>query len=239
MKRFPSALLIFALATCNSFADDSDAEIPPPKEEPRVVNPGPPPGDAIVLFDGTNLDEWKNQKDGGPAPWEIKDGAMTAKTAAIQTKREFGDCQLHVEWATPEVVKGNGQGRGNNGIHLQCRYEIQVLDSYNNPTYYHGQAGAVYKQHAPLVNVSRKPGEWQSYDIVFHAPRFDTDGKLLKPGTFTVLHNGVLIQDHVEILGTTSHIGHPKYTAHPLKQPLALYYHGNEVKFRNIWIREL
>jgi len=217
-----------------------EGEIPPPKDEPRVVEPGPPPSDAIVLFDGEDLSQWKSDKDGGPAKWEVKDGVATVnRTGGISTKQGFGDCQLHIEWATPAEVKGEGQGRGNSGVFLQGRYEIQILDSYNNKTYYHGQAGAVYKQYAPLVNSSRKPGEWQAYDIIYHAPRFDDAGKLLKPGRVTVLQNGVLVQDNVEIMGPTGPPGKPKYEAHPLKQPLGLQDHNNPVRFRNIWIREL
>jgi len=183
------------------------------------------------LFDGKDLSKWKGES-GAEAKWEVIDGVATVNgTGSIQTKQEFGDCQLHVEWASPAEVKGDGQGRGNSGIYLQGRYEIQVLDSYNNKTYFHGQAGGVYKQSAPLVNACRKPGEWQT--------RFDASGKVEKPATVTVLHNGVLIQDHVEILGTTSHAGHPKYGKHPLKQSLSLQDHHNPVKYRNIWIREL
>jgi hypothetical protein len=216
-----------------------EGELPPPKDEPRIINPGPPPSDAIVLFDGKDLSKWKSAE-GGAAKWDIKDGVMTVNgTGSMVTKQEFGDCQLHVEWAAPAEVKGEGQGRGNSGVYLQGRYEVQVLDSYDNKTYYHGQAGAIYKQHAPLVNACRKPGEWQTYDIIFHAPHFDDKGELQKPATVTVLHNGVLIQDHAEILGTSSHTGMPKYAAHPLKQPLTLQDHHNPVRFRNIWIREL
>jgi hypothetical protein len=219
--------------------DDAGKEIPPPKYEPRVIDPGPPPADATILFDGVDLSKWESEK-GGEARWTVKDGVMTVNgTGTIQTRQGFGDCQLHVEWATPAEVKGTGQGRGNSGIFLQSRYEIQVLDSYNNKTYFHGQAGSVYKQHAPLVNVSRKPGEWQTYDIIFHAPRFDAAGKLSRPGTVTVLQNGVLVQDNAEILGGTSHAGAPRYTAHPLEQPLALQDHHNPVRYRNIWIRKL
>ena len=208
------------------------------EEEPRVVSPGPPPADAIPLFDGADLSQWHSER-GGKAAWEVKDGVATVnKTGSIVTRQAFGDCQLHIEWATPAEVKGEGQGRGNSGVIFQGRYELQILDSYQNKTYFNGQAGALYSQYAPLVNVSRKPGEWQSYDVIFHAPRFDESAKLLKAGTMTVLQNGVLVQDHVEIKGPTAHQP-TKYEAHPLKQPLVLQDHGNPIRFRNIWIREL
>jgi hypothetical protein len=227
---FQSTLPIFAA---------EQGEIPPPKDEPRIVNPGPPPADAIVLFDGKDLSQWQSDK-GGEARWEVRDGVATVnKTGSIATKQSFGDCQLHVEWASPEVVKGNGQGRGNSGIYLSGRYEVQVLDSYNNKTYYHGQAGAIYKQYAPLVNVCRPPGEWQSFDIIYHVPRFNEDGSLAKLGTVTVLQNGILIQDHVEIMGSTAPPGAPKYKVHPVKQPISLQDHNTPVRYRNIWIREL
>src|SRR5437016_150361 len=149
------------------------AEIPPPTKEPAMVDPGPPPADAIILFDGKDLSQWKGEKS-GEARWKVADGYMEVNgTGSIATKQEFGDCQLHVEWATPAEVKGEGQGRGNSGVYLQSRYEIQILDSYDNKTYSDGQAAAVYKQHAPLVNACRKPGEWQTYDIIYHAPGFD------------------------------------------------------------------
>jgi len=206
--------------------------------EPRVIDPGPPPADAIVLFDGTDLSKWQGDR-GDPARWEVKDGVATVnKTGSISTKQPFGDCQLHIEWATPAEVSGEGQGRGNSGVIFQGRYELQILDSYQNKTYFNGQAGAVYSQYPPLVNVSRKPGEWQSYDVIFHAPRFDENGKLLKAATITVLHNGVLVQDHAEIQGPTGKQP-TKYVAHPLKEPLVLQDHGNPIRFRNIWIREL
>jgi len=206
--------------------------------EPRVVNPGPPPADAIVLFGGADLSQWQREG-GGKAAWEVKEGVATVnRTGNIVTKQPFGDCQLHIEWATPEEFSGEGQGRGNSGVIFQGRYELQILDSYQNKTYFNGQAGAVYSQYAPLVNVSRKPGEWQSYDVIFHAPRFDENGKLLKAATITVLHNGVLVQDHVEIKGPTGRQP-AKYEAHPLRQPLVLQDHGNPVRFRNIWLREL
>ena len=193
------------------------------------------------LGDGTDLSHWVSAKDSSPAKWLAKDGVMEVvpKAGQIRSKEEFGDCQLHIEWATPAEVKGTGQGRGNSGIFLQSRYELQVLDSCNNKTYFDGQAGAIYKQYAPLVNVSRKPGEWQVYDVIYHAPRFDETGNLLKPGRFTVLQNGVLVQDNVEVKGPTSGPANPKYKPHPLKQPLALQDHGTPVRYRNIWIREL
>ncbi|MEO6035030.1 MAG: DUF1080 domain-containing protein [Verrucomicrobiota bacterium] len=239
MKNFKIIICASAFAVLSlSLVTTACGEIPPPKDEPKVINPGPPPSDAIVLFDGKDLSKWAD-KDGGPAKWEIKDGVMTVNgTGSIFTKEEYGDCQLHVEWASPSEVKGESQGRGNSGVYIQNRYEVQVLDSYNNKTYFHGQAGSVYKQHAPLVNACRPPGEWQTYDIIFHAPRFDGQ-KLVSPARVTVLHNGVLVQDNTEILGTTSHIGDPKYEPHPLKQPLQLQDHNNPVRFRNIWIRPL
>jgi 3-keto-disaccharide hydrolase len=205
--------------------------------EPRVVTPGQdngPPSDAIVLFNGKNLDAWEGTKGWKADP----DGGFTVK-GAIQTKQGFGDCQLHLEFATPRQVKGSGQGRGNNGIGLMgARYEIQVLDSYQNKTYPEGQCASVYNQRPPMVNACRKPGEWQTYDIIFTAPRFGTDGKLMKPAYVTVLHNGVLVQNHTELLGNTFFDRPAKYSKHPEKLPLVLMYHGNPVRFRNIWIRE-
>lgn len=220
-------------------------EVPAPKNPPRVVTPGVsygvPPSDAIVLFDGKDLSKWESEKDGSPALWTVADGVMTVKPGAggIRTKQGFGDVQLHIEWATPSVVKGEGQERGNSGIFLQGTYECQVLDSYENTTYWNGSAGSIYKQHAPLVNATRKPGEWQAYDIVYHAPAFDADGKVIRRATFTVFHNGVLIQDHVEVMGVTTHMGPPYYKAHPDKLPLALQDHGDLIRYRNVWIREI
>lgn len=210
---------------------------------PPLVTPGKgnlPPSDAIVLFNGEDLSEWETGK-GETAPWKVKKGSMTVvpKSGGIQTKRSFGSCQLHIEWKTPAKISGNGQGRGNSGIFLMGRYEVQVLDSYNNTTYSNGQAGSIYKQHIPLVNASRAPGEWQSYDIIFMAPSFYPDGSVKEPATVTVFHNGVLIQNHVEIAGTTVFIGKPSYEPHPDKLPINLQDHGNPVSFRNIWIREL
>jgi hypothetical protein len=162
-----------------------------------------------------------------------------AKTGSIRTKQGFGDCQLHVEWATPAVVVGNSQERGNSGVFLMDTYEVQVLDSYDNKTYADGSAAAVYGQYPPLVNACRKPGEWQTYDIIFHRPRFDEAGKLLSPARLTVLHNGVLVQDNVELTGPTGHHVRPPYKAHPDRLPLSLQDHGNPVRYRDVWIRSL
>jgi hypothetical protein len=210
---------------------------------PSVVTPGTgtsPPSDAVVLFDGTDMDQWMKTS-GEPAGWKLEDGAMTVvkETGSIQTKQAFGDIQLHLEWKAPTVIEGEGQDRGNSGVYLQGRYEIQILDCYENTTYVNGQTASVYKQYIPLVNACRPPGEWQTYDIIFMAPRFNDNGSLFAPATVTVLHNGVLVQNHVQIQGNTEHIGLPAYKAHPLKQPLLLQDHGNPVSFRNIWVREL
>lgn len=211
---------------------------------PPVVQPGThtsPPSDAIVLFDGTNLDAWVTEKDGKPAGWTVEGGILTVKpgSGGIATKQAFADCQLHLEWQTPAVVKGEGQGRGNSGVFLQQRYEIQVLDSHNNITYSNGQAGSIYKQHIPEVNVSRAPGEWQTYDIIYRAPRFNEDGSVKSSAFVTVIHNGVLVLDHVEIKGATTFRGPPSYRMHPFQQPLSLQDHKDLVSYRNIWIREL
>ncbi len=204
--------------------------------EPRVIEPGPPPSDAIVLFDGKDLSQWQSVN-GGEARWKIEDGVMTVNgTGNIVTKEEFADVQVHVEWAAPKEVKGHGQERGNSGVYLQGRYEIQVLDSYDNKTYANGQAGAFYGVSAPLVNASRKPSEWQTYDIIFHPPRPGADGKV-EPGSFTVLHNGVLIQDHIPVKGEATTAAH--FTGVASKGPLMLQDHNNPVRYRNIWIRPL
>jgi len=213
---------------------------------PQIVTPGPsnlpslPPSDAIVLFDGKNLDEWR-ASDGGPAKWVIQDQVMESVPGSgyIYTSKAFGDVQLHVEWASPAKVQGKSQGRGNSGVFLQGLFEVQVLDSFDNITYADGQAGAVYGQYPPLVNASRKPGEWQSYDILYRRPAFQEDGKLLQPARITVLHNGVLIQDNVRPLGPTSWIQHGSYQKGPDKLPLSFQDHGNPVRYRNVWLREL
>jgi hypothetical protein len=205
--------------------------------EPKTVDPGPvggPPSDAIVLFDGKDLSAWERGE-----RWIVQDGYAIAHEGSISTKQGFGDCQLHLEWAAPEEITGEGQGRGNSGVMLMGRYEVQVLDSYNNTTYYDGQAGAIYKQHPPLVNASRQPGQWQTYDIIWTAPRFDAQGRLVQPAHVTVLHNGVLVQHHFALAGDTPFTRPPEYVAHPAKLPLQLQFHGNPVRFRNIWIREL
>jgi len=205
--------------------------------EPPIVTPGEnnsAPSDAVVLFDGKNFDEWK-----GADKWEVDaDGGFTVK-GALKTKRGFGDCQLHVEFASPNPPKGKGQGRGNNGIGLMdARYEIQVLDSYNNKTYFEGQCASVYNQRPPMVNSSRKPGEWQTFDIIFTAPRFAEDGHVATPAYVTVLHNGVLVHNHTEIKGSTHYDQENKYAKHADKLPIVLMYHGDPVRFRNIWVRE-
>ncbi len=206
--------------------------------EPVVVNPGDsttPPGDAIVLFDGKDLSKW----DAGKG-WTVQDGYVQAGgEGGITTKQSFGDCQLHLEWAAPAEVKGEGQGRGNSGVYLMNRYELQILDSYENKTYFDGQCGAIYKQYPPLVNACRKPGEWQSYDIIFTAPRFCESGSLKSPAYITVLHNGVLVQNHVEIQGNTFWASPPSYEKHADKLPIHIQNHGNPIRIRNVWIREV
>lgn len=210
--------------------------------EPQKVDPGnssTPPSDAITLFEGTDLAEWESVN-GGKAKWEVENGILTVepKTGDIRTKRSFGDVQLHIEWRTPAQIESKGQGRGNSGIFLQNRYEVQVLDSYNNRTYSNGQAGSIYKQHIPLVNASRGPGEWQEYDIIYTAPVFSEDGSVKYPARITLLHNGVLIQNNVTIQGDTKYIGLPEYVKHG-KGQIILQDHNNKVSFRNIWVREL
>ncbi|HMD44223.1 MAG TPA: DUF1080 domain-containing protein [Candidatus Acidoferrum sp.] len=222
---------------------DLDRPLPPivdPGTPSTQETPGQPPSDAVVLFDGKDLSDWQNG-DKSPAKWKVENGYMevVAKTGSIQTKKAFGDCQLHVEFMEPLPAVGESQERGNSGVFLMNQYEIQVLDSYENKTYADGQAAAVYGQYPPLVNASRPPGIWQVYTIVFHGPRFDSAGKLLKPARVTVFHNGVLVQDNVELTGPTAHGSRPPYKAGPDKGPVGLQDHGRPVRFRNIWIREL
>ena len=206
-------------------------------EEPRQVTPGKnnqdPPSDAVILFDGVDTNAWNNAE-----TWSVTDGFLIVGKGMISTKEAFGDCQLHVEWSSPLPAEGNGQGRGNSGVFFGP-YEIQVLDSFENATYFDGQAAAIYKQTPPLVNVMRKPGEWNSYDIIWNTPRFDAEGKLTEPATVTVLHNGVLVQNNFELLGDTPFNRPPQYRPHPPKLPIRLQDHRNPVRFRNIWIREI
>ena len=233
--------MIMTTAFSQEKPDPKDTEVWDP--EPKVIAPGKspdaPPSDAIVLFDGRNLDDWID-KDGKTAKWTVADGAMTVSkgTGDIKTKQTFGDIQLHIEWRTPAKVEGEGQGRGNSGIFLSEKYELQILDSYNNRTYSNGQAGSIYKQAIPLVNACKPPGEWQVYDVVYKTPEFNQDGTLKTSGRITVFHNGVLIHNNTEIIGTTEYIGKPRIKAHG-KGSIRLQDHGNPTSFRNIWVREL
>lgn len=216
-----------------------DPEVP-------VVTPGAtaaePPSDAIVLFDGADLGREWTSMDGSAPKWKVENGEVTVVKGAgdIQTKRSFGDVQLHIEWRSPAVVESEGQGRGNSGVFFQEFYEVQVLDSYKNRTYKNGQAGSLYKQHPPMVNACKAPGEWQTYDIIYTAPRFKDDGSYLTPPAVTVLHNGVVVQNHAVLRGPTVYIGIPEYQieAHG-KGPIRLQDHSNPVSYRNIWVREL
>ncbi len=236
-----AALLAASLPSvaCSAEPEPEETEVWEP--EPAVVEPrsrGGAPADAIVLFGG-DLSAWQHE-DGSPAEWKVGDGwfEVVPGTGDIRTRATFGDIQLHVEWTAPTEIVGDGQGRGNSGVFLQQRYEVQVLDSYDNRTYSNGQAASIYKQHIPLVNATTAPGTWQVYDIIFHAPDFDDDGTLAAPATLTVLHNGVLVQDHVEVRGSTVYIGEPAYEPHG-DDALRLQDHDNPVRFRNVWLREL
>lgn len=214
-----------------------DANRPVPPVVTPGATPGAPPSDAIVLFDGRDLSCFEG--DHGPAQWKVVDGAMEVNgTGSIRTKESFGDCQLHVEWATPSEAKGHSQERGNSGVFLMGRYEVQVLDSFDNRTYADGQAAALYGQHPPLKNACRGPGEWQTFDLVFHAPRFE-NGALAQKGRVTLFHNGVLVQDSEELLGGTRHREVATYEPHDPAAPLQLQDHGNPVRYRNLWIRKL
>ncbi len=215
--------------------------------EVKIVQPGElpgmPPSDAIILFDGHDINkEWVDSM-GNPSKWVVKDGAVICipKSGEIRTKRKFSDFQLHIEWRTPLEAKGVSQERGNSGIFLQGLYEVQVLDNYENRTYRNGQAGSIYKQHVPLVNACRKPGEWQTYDIIYTAPRFASDSSVyFTPPRVTVIHNGILIQNNVSLRGPTLYEGMPEYSVRKHgAEPLVLQDHGNPVAYRNIWIREL
>lgn len=236
----PACLMAIGLAA-QTQKDPTVTELYEPKA--KVVTPGrlpaDAPSDAIILFDGKDLNQWASM-DGSPAKWEVKDGVFTVskKGGDIKTKLSFGDFQLHIEWRTATGDPDNGQNKSNSGIFLQDRYELQVLDNYENETYSNGQAGSIYKQHIPLANASRKPGEWQTYDVIYTAPRFGETGRLIEAARVTVLHNGVLVQNNVSIWGPTEYIGLGTYQSHG-KAPLRLQDHDNPVSFRNIWIREL
>lgn len=266
-KEFLSiALLGFSLALSGQEIDPALTEVwePVPEKVTPGIFPSNPPSDAVILFDGTDLSQWRKTVLGyggnmaeveaiakkraamkafeeQEAGWEVKDGAMIVVpgAGAIETRQAFGDIQLHIEWLSPADAGKTSQQYSNSGIFLMSHYEIQVLNSYENPTYSNGQAGAMYKQSIPLANACRPPGEWQSYDIVFMAPRFGTDGALIRPATITAFHNGVLIQNHFELKGPCIYRGEPHYVPHPDKLPLILQDHGDRVRFRNIWVREL
>jgi hypothetical protein len=247
------ALLVIYASSSNAASSAGAKEPWQLAEETEVWTPVPAvvdtrkdvPSDATVLFNGKSLEQWESAK-GGAAPWKLENNAMTVapQTGDIRTKESFCDVQLHLEWMSPTKVTDDngkpleGQARNNSGVFLQEKYEVQVLDSYQSKTYSNGQAGAIYKQSIPLVNATRAPGQWQSYDIIFTAPKFDATQKLTKPGYVTVLHNGVLVQNHFEIQGATEWIGKPQYKAHGCA-PIRLQDHGNPVSYRNIWVRKL
>lgn len=206
--------------------------------EPEMVTPGAgntqPPSDAIILFDGKDLSAWN-----GAENWKVENGEAVVGEGGITTKQSFGDCQLHIEWSAPTPAKGEGQGRGNSGVYMMGKYEVQVLDSFGNKTYFDGQAGSVYKQTPPMVNATRPPGEWNTYDILWTAPRFNEDESLKSPAYVTVIHNGVVVQNHFELQGETKWHEPASYESHAEKLPIFLQDHGNPVRYRNIWLREI
>ena len=258
--------IVMATALAGQEIDPTLTEVwePVPEKVTPGIWPGSPPSDAIILFDGKDLSQWRKPMVGYggsmeevkavaqkrstmkdfkevDADWEIKDGALIVVpgNGHIETRKSFGDIQLHIEWLTPEQPGKTGQDYSNSGIFLMGQYEIQVLNNYENPTYSNGQAGAMYKQSIPLVNACRPPGEWQYYDIIFMAPKFGKDGSVIKPATVTAFHNGILIQNHYELKGPCIYRGEPSYVPHPEKLPIILQDHDNRVRFRNIWVREL
>ncbi len=244
-KNLLSILSIFSIVSSVAQTNDDAPKLSEVWDPvPAIVKPGKTaqdaPSDAIVLFSGKDLSAWQNS-DKKPAEWIVGDGEMTVKkgTGMIYTKQAFGDCQLHIEWRAPAEVVGESQGRGNSGIFLMGVYELQVLDNFNNRTYSNGQAGSIYKQLIPLANACREPGEWQTYDVIFTAPRFSDNGRLQSAARITVIHNGVLVQNNATLWGATEYIGIPQYKKHGLKEPISLQDHGNPVSYRNIWIREL
>ena len=240
----------FVFASISAFAQEKDIDLPPEATEfyepvPQKIEAGEstntPPSDAKILFDGSDLSAFVNEKDGSDPTWNIEGDVLTVNpgTGGIVTKENFGDMQLHLEWRSPSEIKGDGQGRGNSGVIIMGKYEVQILDSYENDTYTNGQAASIYKQSPPLVNATKAPGEWNTYDIIFTAPRFNENGMLLSPAKLTVLHNGVVVQNNYELRGPTEYIGIPNYTKHEEKLPIHFQDHGNPVSFRNIWVREL
>lgn len=257
---FSCCLFIIGCTTIHCFAQgypNTPPEVSPMPMKPEMTEVWEPevkvisaakklgdaPSDAIILFDGKNLDQWVSQQDvTQPAPWKIIDKdylEVLPQSGGIQTKMQFGDCQLHIEFSAPDVVDNQGQGRGNSGIFFQNRYELQILDSYNNRTYRNGQAGSIYKDHAPLVNAMRGPLEWNTFDVIYTAPRFKADGKLDSPARITVLHNGVVVQNNVTINGLTLYTGLHTYPPSHGEDVISLQDHGNKTQFRNIWIRRL
>lgn len=236
----PAVAAIAQEAEISRAVQSEVTEIWEPVPESVDAPEGGIPSDAIVLFGGENADTWESV-DGGPAEWTVADGMLSVArgTGDIRTTESFCDIQMHIEWRVSEDIEGyDGQDRGNSGIKIQDRYEVQILDSVDNPTYVNGQAASIYKQHPPLVNASRAPGEWQSYDIIFEAPIFGEDGSVRKPAYMTVLHNGVVVQNHAQVQGTTAWVGYPFYEAHDC-QPIRLQDHNADVDFRNIWVRPL
>jgi hypothetical protein len=245
------AVLLLAAALSGTPGDLTAQEAPawpmhsPDRPQPRSVEPGAhagsvaPPSDAIVLFDGGSLAEWHS--DGEPARWRTGEDYFEVKpgTGGLSTRRNFGSVQLHIEWMAPCPPQGSGQDRGNSGVFMMSRYEVQILDSWQNPTYPDGQAASLYGQHPPLVNASRPPGEWQSYDIIFRRPLFDAQGGVIRPARMTVLHNGVVVHDGAEMVGPTSHQVQNPYEAHDDALPILLQDHGARVRFRNVWVREI
>ncbi len=234
--------MLFTVGCTNNYPwDVHDMDRPVPPVVTASVDNSRPPANAIILFDGTNASQWQSCKNGGPVQWTVENGYLQVKPKSgnIQTKTGFGDCQLHIEWATPLQVEGEGQHRGNSGVFLMGLYEVQVLDSYRNRTYADGQAGAIYGQKPPLFNVCRKPGQWQTYDIVFRRPRFDKNGKLTEKARMTVIQNGVVVQNNAILEGPTVHKKRPKYKYHPDRLPIMLQDHSDLVRYKNIWLIEL
>ncbi len=232
-------LLVLPLATLAAGAAMAEEYLTGIKwEQPPIIQPGKtdsqPPSDAVVLFNGQDLSNWNNGE-----RWTVEDGVILCGQGVITSKEKFGDCQLHIEWSAPTPPEGKGQGRGNSGVFMMGKYELQVLDSYDNETYFDGQAGAIYKQTPPMVNAMRPPGQWNSYDIFWTAPRFREDGSLESPAYITALHNGVLVLNHFELLGDTPFNRPPRYVKHEPVGPISLQDHGNPVRFRNIWVRPL